>query len=339
MSKAKKPPLVRVSELQPGQFADFFAVLAEKTRGSTREGKPFFTCRFRDRRRTVSVMVWADSPQFDDAQHWQPGQFFKLRGTYGEHDRYGPQVELDQIRPVEDRDRAEGFAERDYADASRFDPDQMFAELDALVVGEVKDPPLRSLVQKTLHGNAAALKGLPGSARTYYPFPGGWLEHTLSVTRSCLLLADRYVAHYPDLRPPLNRDLVVAGAVLHDIGRVRELEPGTPGQPAKPGVAGELFGHLFLGHDLIRSAAREVPDLSPELLDLLLHVVVSHLRLPEWGSPRLPVIPEVLIVHHADDLDAKLEMYARCLTRDTADGPFTDRDPVLGRPLLKGRTV
>ena len=75
------------------------------------------------------------------------------------------------------------------------------------------------------------------------------------------------------------------------------------------------------------------------LLELLLHMVVSHLRLPEWGSPRLPLIPEVLIVHHADDLDAKFEMYARCLTRDAADGPFTDRDPVLGRPLLKGRTV
>ena len=61
--------------------------------------------------------------------------------------------------------------------------------------------------------------------------------------------------------------------------------------------------------------------------------------MPEWGSPRLPAIPEVLILHHADDLDAKFEMYARCLTRDAADGPFTDRDPVLGKQLLKGRTV
>ena len=141
------------------------------------------------------------------------------------------------------------------------------------------------------------------------------------------------------MRPPLNRDLVVAGAVLHDIGRALEFDNVTPGLPVRAGVAGELFGHLFLAYDMIRSAARDVPELHPELLDLLLHVVVTHLRLPEWGSPRLPCIPEVLILHHADDLDAKFEMYARCLTNDLSDGPFTERDPNLGRALLKGRKV
>ncbi len=258
---------------------------------------------------------------------------------FSEHEKYGPQIDIDQIRLVEDRDRAEGFTELDFVERSRFDPDQMFAELDALVVGEVKDPPLRQLVLKVLHANAGALKLLPATARTYYPFAGGWLEHTLNVARNCAWLADRYARQFPDLRPPLNRDLVVAGAVLHDVGRLREYEPGTPGQPTRAGVEGELFGHLLLGVQLVRDAAVEVPDLNPELLRLLEHILYSHLRLPEWGSPRLPLIPEVLIVHHADDLDAKFEMYARCLTRDTADGPFTERDPVLGRPLLKGRTV
>src|SRR5439155_1196928 len=109
------------------------------------------------------------------------------------------------------------------------------------------------------------------------------------------------------------------------------------GQPTKDTVPGELFGHLFLAYDMSRTAAAGVPDLNPELLELLLHCVVTHLKLPEWGSPRLPCIPEVLILHRADDLDAKMEMYVRCLTRDTAEGPFTDRDPVLGRPLFKGR--
>jgi 3'-5' exoribonuclease len=90
---------------------------------------------------------------------------------------------------------------------------------------------------------------------------------------------------------------------------------------------------------VIRDAAREQGDVNPELLQILEHIVVTHLTLPEWGSPRLPLVPECLILHHADDLDAKLEMYARCLTRDTATGPFTDRDPVLGRMLFKGRTV
>lgn len=340
MSKAKTPRLVKLSEMQPGQYADCFAQLAEKKHGQTRDGKPFYACRFRDARRAASVMVWADSALFEECQSaWQVGGFFKIRGTFAEHEKYGPQLDPEIVRPVADRDRAEGFTELDFVERSRFDPDVMFSELDALAVGELRDPPLRSLTQRLLHEHAAALRLLPASARHYYPFAGGWLEHTLNVTRSCCWLADRYAAQFPDLTPPLNRDLVVAGAILHDIGRVRELEAGPIGQPPRPGVSGELFGHLFLAYDMIRGAAKDVADLNPELLELLLHVVVSHLRLPEWGSPRLPCIPEVLILHHADDLDAKFEMYHRCLTRDTTDGPFTERDAILGRPLLKRRGV
>ena len=340
MSKPKKPPLVKLGDMRPGQHADCFAQLAEKHRKSTQAGKPFYSCRFRAPRRTATVMVWADGGFFDDCQNeWQVGQFFKIRGVFSEHEKYGPQIDAEQVRPVEDRDRAEGFTELDFVERSRLDPDAMLAELDALTVAEIADAPLRALARKLLLAHAAELKLLPASARHYYPFAGGWLEHTLNVARNCLFLADRYAKQFPELAPPLNRDLVVAGAVLHDIGRVKELEPGPPGQPPRAGVSGELFGHLFLGYDLIRAAANDVPDLNPELLELLLHLVVSHLRLPEWGSPRLPCIPEVLILHHADDLDAKFEMYARCLTRDTTDGPFTERDPVLGRPLLKKRGV
>lgn len=340
MTKPKKLPVLKLSEMHPGQLADCFAQLTEKKLGNTRDGKPFYSCRFRDPRRTVSVMVWADSLLFEECQReWTVGAFYKLRGTFGEHDKYGPQFDPEQVRPVEDRDREDGFTELDFIERSRFDPAVLFSELDAVVIGEVRDPALRQLVQKILHTHADALKLLPASARHYYPFAGGWLEHTLNVTRNCAWLAERYAQQFPDLVPPLNRDLVVAGAVLHDIGRVKELEPGVPGQPVRPGVQGELFGHLFLAYDLIRTFARDVPDLNPELLELLLHVVISHLRLPEWGSPRLPCIPEVLILHHADDLDAKFEMYHRCLTRDTAEGAFTERDPVLGRPLLKQRKV
>lgn len=330
-------PLLKLHELEPGQLADCFAQLAERSRGTTRDGKPYFNCRFRDARRTAAVMVWADSPFFDACEaDWKPGQFFKLRAVYGESERYGPQLDLKNIRPVTDADAADGFDPASFVESSRFDRPAMLAELRTLVQKHVADEPLRRLVLTLLDRHAAALLALPGSPRHYYPFVGGWLEHTLSVTQTCLLLADRYVAHYSDLRPPLNRDLLVAGAVLHDIGRVLELDDGAPPQPT---VAGRLLGHLFLGRDLVRDAAREQGDLNPQLLQLLEHLLVSHLNLPEWGSPRLPLIPESLILHHADDLDAKLEMYVRCLTRDTAEGPFTDRDPVLNRQLYKGRDL
>ncbi len=130
---------------------------------------------------------------------------------------------------------------------------------------------------------------------------------------------------------------MIAGAVLHDIGRTREF--GEAVANVQPTVPGRLLGHLLLGRDLVRDAARELGDVSPELVLMLEHIIMSHLALPEWGSPRLPMIPECLIIHHADDLDAKLEMYVRCLSRDKEPGPFTARDPVLGKPLYKGRSV
>jgi 3'-5' exoribonuclease len=333
-----KPPVQRLSELTEGQLADFFALLVERSKGATRDGKPFFTCRFRDLRRTVTYMVWGDGKHFADCEaKWREGCFYKLRATYGQHERYGPQIDVVAIREVSDEDRADGFDPAEFVEHSRYDRDKMFAELHVLAETAITDEPLRRLVTGLLDKHAEALKRLPATVGKFHPFAGGLLEHTLSVTRTCLWLVEKYIDHYTELKPTLNRDLVAAGAILHDIGRVVELsdDPLAP----QPTVPGRLFGHLFLGRDLVRDAAREQGDVNPELVQLLEHLIVTHLTLPEWGSPRLPLVPECLILHHADDLDAKLEMYARCLTRDTAAGPFTDRDPVLGRQLYKGRSV
>jgi 3'-5' exoribonuclease len=334
-----KPTLARLGELTPGQYADFFALLADKTRGVTREGKDYYTCRFRDARRTVTFMAWGDGPWFEAAERdWQPGHFYKLRAVYGEHEKYGPQLtELTNIRPVSDADLADGFDPAQLVESSRYAPAVMFAELKDLATAHIADEPLRRLVLTLLDRHAGPLQRLPATRDRFYPFAGGLLEHTLSVTRSCLQLVERYAAHYTELKPPLNRDLVMAGAILHDIGRVLEL--GEEVEAPALTVPGRLAGHLILGRDLVRDTARELGDVNPELVQLLEHIILSHLALPEWGSPRLPLVPESLIVHHADDLDAKLEMYARCLSRDPAPGPFTDRDPVLGRQLYKGRSV
>jgi 3'-5' exoribonuclease len=333
-----KSPLVRLSELLSGQHADFFALLSERTRSTTREGKPYYTCRFRDARRWANLMVWADTPWYEPCEReWREGQVYKIRGVYTEHDKYGAQIELHNIRPAGDADRADGFDPADFVECSRYNATAMLAELIKLAEAHIGDAPLRRLVLTLLERHTEPLKRLPATLNKFYPFAGGLLEHTLSVTHSCLQLIEKYAAHYPDLRPPLNRDLVVAGAILHDFGRV--LEFGDDVLLAQPTVPGRLLGHLLLGRDLVRDTARELGDIQPELLQLVEHIIISHLNLPEWGSPRLPLIPECLIIHHADDLDAKLEMYVRCLSRDQAAGPFTDRDPVLGRQLYKGRSI
>lgn len=332
-----KPLQARLSDLTPGQYADFFVLLEARTKSQTRDGKPYYSCRFRDARRSVTYMVWADGQWYEACERdWQDGQFYKVRGVYDEHDKYGAQIDIQQIRPVIDADRADGFDPVTFVEHSRFDRPAMFAELKDLAQKQIADAPLRRLVLTLLERHADAFQRLPATQNKFYPYAGGLLEHTLSVVRNCLFLVDRYAAHYTELRPPLNRDLVIAGAALHDIGRVLEFGDGL--LAAQPTVPGRLLGHLFLGRDLVRDTARELGEIDPELLQLLEHILISHLNLPEWGSPRLPLIPESLILHHADDLDAKLEMYVRCLSRDQSVGPFTDFDPVLKRPLFKGRS-
>jgi len=333
-----KPAITPLHTLTPGQIGDFFALLKERTRGETRESKPYYTCRFGDVRRSVTCMVWFDTPWFALCENeWQDGVCYKIRARYQEHDRYGAQIELQNIRKATDADRADGFDPAQIVESSRFSADAMFEQLLTLVRDEIKFESLRELVLLLLNRHAAQLKELPASEGRYYPFRGGWLEHVVSLSRTSLMLSDHYIVQFPELKPPLNRDLILAGAILHGIGRVLEFTAEV--SSFQPTVQGRLVGHLLLGRDMIRDAAGELGNVPPDMVQLLEHLVLTYLALPEWGSPRLPMIPEAILLHHAVDLDAKMEMYARCLSRDTNSGPFTVRDPMLGKALLKQRSV
>jgi 3'-5' exoribonuclease len=213
----------------------------------------------------------------------------------------------------------------------------LWIELRTLVRTWIQDEPLRGLVLGLLDRHAEPLQRLPASRDRAYSYRGGLLEHLVSVTRIAVDLAQRYTLAYPQLRPPLNRDLVTAGAVLHELGKVSEFGDDSP----VPGwtIPGKLTGPTVLARDLVRDAARERGDVNPELVQLLEHIVLTPLYPPDGSGPRWPLIPEGLLVAYAADLDLKMAMYVRCLDRDTGPGPFTERDPALGRQLLKGRTV
>jgi 3'-5' exoribonuclease len=167
----------------------------------------------------------------------------------------------------------------------------------------------------------------------------------LSVTKTCVYLADKYDEYYPDLQPPLDKGLTVAGAILHDIGKLREIEQQSGG--AVYTSAGSLLGHIVQGRDLVREAVARLRtshendgDSTPdeETLLRLEHIIVSHQRLPEWGSPKPPMTPEALIVHYADDLDAKYNMMY-CILRDNGDpGSMTSKKNALFQQVYKGES-
>lgn len=329
-------PLLPLHQLNPGQTAETFAVLASREASLTKEGKPYYHCRFKDRYRTASFMVWHDGAWYGECEKaWVVGSAYRMAVTFSVHERYGQQVEVHRLRPVTTEDRESGFELANLVESSRFSIPAMWEELLGLVDREIGREPVRQLVRELYQKHAQALQELPATDSKFYPFRGGWLEHVLSLAKACVLIADHYRKQYDGVEPALDRDLVLAGALLHDVGRVLEYQTDPLGNITAATVPGKLYGHLILGRDLVRQTALEQGNVPGDFLERLEHVILSHLVHPEWGSQRLPLIPEVLILHHADDMDAKLEMYLRCLSRDQTTGPFTLRDPVLGKPLLK----
>ncbi len=325
--------LNQLCELTDGEEGDFFALLVTKEESQTRQGKHYFRVTFRDAHREVSFPIWGDSPLAADCdKEWVPGEFYKLRATYRETN-FGPQLDIRRIRIVSDEDYADGFHEGMCLATSTTPPEELFAELIGLAETEIQDDSLRTLVTKILSQHRETLLLLPAATRNHHVYAGGFLEHVLSVTHSCIFLSSKYKALYPQLDPQLNTDLVIAGAILHDIGKLAELEQ-TPTGPVYTPV-GELIGHVLLGRDLLLAVAEEL-ELDPELCLRLEHVIVSHQRLPEWGSPKPPMTPEALIVHYADDLDAKFEMMSAALSNAPAESPFTSHKNALHYRIYRG---
>jgi 3'-5' exoribonuclease len=326
--------VLSLDEIAVGQEADMFVLLTVKEELTAKNGKPYFKVTFRGREREVSFPIWNDSPwAVECREQWTPGVFYKIRAVYRETN-FGPQLEIRKIREVVESDAADGFDPIACLPQSRFDPEAMFGELMKIVRERIDQPALRKLVESILLKYQKEIKTYPAARHNHHAFAGGLLEHTLSVTRTAAYLADKYAEYYPDMQPPLNKGLVIAGAILHDIGKLREYDCRPEG--AAYSAEGAMIGHMLLGRDIVREAVAEI-KLDADTLLRLEHVIVAHQRLPEWGSPKPPMTPESLLVHYADDVDAKFHMMVAVLKNDTNPGPVTSKKNALMQHVYKGK--
>jgi 3'-5' exoribonuclease len=328
----KSPSIVPLSQLADGQEADAFMLLARKEELKTREGKAYWRVTFRDALREVTFPIWHDAPLAEGCRNqWRTGVFYKVRAVY-RVGNYGPQLDIKKIRPATDDDRADGFDPFVLTPRSRFNAEAMFAELQTIVQLRIGDAPLAELVHAILNQHRELICELPAASH-HHEFRSGFLEHILSVARNAVFLAEKYGGLYPEHLPPISQDLVVAGAILHDIGKLIELR-GTP-SGAEFTPAGELIGHIVLGRDIVREAAREHP-LPAEVLLRLEHIIIAHQRTPEWGAPKPPMTPEALLVFYADDIDARFQMMVEALQEDASEGCVTSKKNALTQKVFKG---
>ena len=327
--------ILRLCEMTPNQPGDLFAVLASKEQSQTKDGKPYYRVNFRDAKRKATAMIWSDHGHFPDCdENWKVGTFYKIRGRFTENS-YGPQLDIERIRPVQDSDTEHGFSADDFFETTRYNRDEMFEELLGLAREHITEEPLQRLVVELLTERADFVKSHAAASRNHHAFMGGYLEHTLSVTRTAVFLADKYSNYYTRMQPPLSKSLVIAGAILHDIGKAEELEFKPEGWEYTP--RGRLVGHIFIGRDIVLNKAATIADINPETVLRLEHIIISHQGIPEWGSPISPSTPEALLVHYADDMDAKFHELAVQLETDTPpDTEFTDYKNPLRRRIFRG---
>ncbi len=276
-------PMGTLADLAPGEEGDFFALLAAKEELTTREGKPYFKVAFRDAIREVNFPIWNDAAWAVECRDtWVVGTFYKVRAIYKETN-FGPQLEIKKIRAVVDADKEEGFNPLMLLRKTRFDATEMFDDLVALAKNKIDDKKLRTLVVELLQEHRETLLDLPAARKNHHAYVGGWLEHTLSVTRTVAYLVEKYDEYYPDMQPPLDKNVAIGGAILHDIGKLREYEAKPEG--AVYTAEGALIGHMLQGRDMVRDAAvdRKLPA---ETLLRLEHVIIAHQGRPEWGCRR-----------------------------------------------------
>jgi 3'-5' exoribonuclease len=271
-------------------FDSFFLVLAKQQR-TTKTNKPYLNLILGDKTGQIEGRVW-DPADPRIAKDFERGDIVKVRGCVTRFDER-TQVKVDQLRKA-----AQGEADKtDMLPATAKDVAELWKQLDS-AVQSITNPDLKRLLATLLADTelANAYRQAPAARQLHHAWLGGLLEHVVSL----LGLADRVAAHYSFL----DRDLLITGVILHDIGKVRELEWETGFDYTVEGI---LLGHIQIGVDLVEKTIATLPGFPDRLRTLVVHTILSHHGKLEFGSPKLPMIPEALALNFIDDFDAKMQ--------------------------------
>ncbi len=308
-----------LSEVKPNQvFTTTFLVHVKDVR-QKKSGEPYLSLLLGDRTGEVDAKMWDNVVEVVDT--FERDDFVKVKGVL---QVFQSRLQMSVHKMARVLDSDVDFA--DFFPASSRDPMEMFAELRGIVAG-IRDPNLRALLEAFLNDEPLArrYRTAPAAKQVHHAYLGGLIEHVLSVCRLCQLVAPHYVN--------LDLDLLLTGAILHDIGKVAEL---TYDRSFGYSSEGQLLGHIVIGLRLVEEKLRQFPDFPPKLRVLVEHMIVSHHGELEFGSPKVPLFPEALLLHHLDNLDSKMECMRALAEKDRhVDGCWTGYSPSLERSILK----
>lgn len=294
-----------IAELQPGErVEDEVFLIKQKDLRTTTQGSLYIHAVLVDRTGQLPARMWQAS---EAVFHNMPeGGYLRLKGRT-ENYKGSLQFIIDAVRPAEPG----SFDPRDFMPVTSRNPEEMWNRLREILQG-VRNADLKALIQEFLTDDElmARFRRAPAAANMHHAYIGGLLEHTLNLLEVGLRVIPLY--------PKLSLDLVLAGMFLHDIGKSAELTYETA---IGYSDEGQLLGHITQAVLWIERKAEECSEKTgrpfpKELLSVLQHIVLSHHGQYEFGSPKLPALPEAVAVHYLDNLDAKISMFLNAIEQD-----------------------
>lgn len=259
----------------------------------------------------------------DAVDRFEQDDFVKVRGLINKYSsRY--QLTIHKLRRMEDAE----VEYSDYLPKTNKDIDELWRNLGAYVAS-FSNEHLKLLLDAFMGDPqiAEAYRQAPAAKSLHHAFIGGLLEHVVSLMKLCDTVAPLY--------PQINRDLLLAGAFLHDIGKIYELNYQ---RSFSYTTKGQLLGHMIIELEMLHEKLALVPGFPAELKVLIEHLIISHHGRYEFGSPKLPMFPEALMLHYLDDLDSKMESVRAHLQRDP-DAEWSGYNSSLGRTLLNSQKI
>lgn len=319
-SGAGEASRTRVADLAPGDRVRGTYLLTRCDLRTTRAGDPYLDLELSDATGRVAGRMWDHAESV--VREVGAGDHVHVEGAV-ETWKSAPQVKVERMEPAREGD----YDPADFLPSSSRDPAAMYEEL-LDEVAAVGNEHLRRLLLNVFNDPEVAerFRRAPGGVRLHHAYLGGLLEHTLSVVR----LAGRVADHYP----ALDRDLLLAGAFLHDLGKIWELTWETAFEYSEEG---RLVGHLMLETAWLSKAMDRVEGFPGPLRNHLLHLLASHHGKQEHGAPLEPHTPEALALHYVDDLDSKMAAIETTIAEARSTGSTTAWSRSLGRRVFAGR--
>lgn len=315
--------LGEIAKYEGQTITDFF-VVAQKQFSRKRDGAVYLSLRLSDRTGQCEAKMWDNFEAC--AETFQAGEIVKAQVEVSGYNGR-PQLTIKKLRKAAEDE----YSLADFQPHTIHSIDDLWANLNGFV-DSFTDLFLQRLVRSFLDDpeTASLLRGAPAAKYLHHAWIGGLLEHIVSLLGLC----DRVTPHYPQV----HRDLVMTGAILHDIGKLEELRWSLNFDYT---LEGQLLGHITLGIAMIEKKIAAIPDFPPRLRLLVEHIVLSHHGKYEFGSPKLPMTPDAILFHYLDDLDAKMYSVRTELDRSARSGrgpdEMTDWVRALERPLLDSR--